>query len=87
MEVHAPNPYLTSPFCRLEIPPPTSWNPSLTYLEIPPLCRGVNSRPLWSQVGCILTPPPTPTFPFPPPNGSPCLMHALSRRHCNIDFT
>ncbi len=40
-------------------------NPPFTYLETPPLC-GANSRPLWSQVGCILTPP-TPPFPFPLP--------------------
>ncbi len=87
MEVHAINHFLASPFCCLEIPPPPSWKPSLTYLEIPALCRGASSHPLWSQVGCILTPPPTPQFPFPPSNGSPCLMHAPSRRHCDIDFT
>jgi hypothetical protein len=27
-------------------------------LGIPPLCRGANPHPLWSQVGCILAPPP-----------------------------
>ncbi len=66
MEVHALNPFLTSPFCCLEIPPSPLRKPSLTYLEIPPLCRGANSRPLWSEVGCILTPP-TPPFLFPLP--------------------
>jgi hypothetical protein len=69
--VHAPSPFPTTPFCCLEIPPLISWNPSLTYLEIPSLCRGLNSRPLWSLVGCILTPPPSPPFLFLPPNGSP----------------
>jgi hypothetical protein len=65
MEVHALNPFLTFSFCCLEIPLPTSGKPSLTYLEIPPLCRGANSRPLRSQVGCILTPPPLPCSPSP----------------------
>jgi hypothetical protein len=67
MEVHAQHPFLTSPFCCLEIPPSTSWKPSLTYLEISPLCRGANSRPLWSPVSCILTTPPLPHSPFPLP--------------------
>ncbi len=71
MEVHAPNPFLTSPFCCLVIPPPISWKPSFTYLEIPPLCCGANSCPLWSPVGCILPPPLTPPFPFPSSNGFP----------------
>jgi hypothetical protein len=73
MEVHAPNPFLTSPFCCLEIPLPTSWKPSLTYLEIPPLCRGANSHPLWSQVGCILTPPPHSPAPLSPSQRFPLL--------------
>jgi hypothetical protein len=51
-EVPAPNPFLTSPFCCLEIPPLISWKLHLTYLEIPHLCRGANSCPLWSLVGC-----------------------------------
>jgi hypothetical protein len=76
MEVHAPSPFPITPFCSLEIPRLILWNPSLTYLEIPPLCRGANSRPLWPLVGCILTPPPSSLFPFPPPNGSPSQMHA-----------
>jgi hypothetical protein len=72
MEVHTPNPFLTSPFCCLEIPPPISWKPFLTYLEIPPLCRGTNSHPLWSQVGCILTPPHSP-IPLSPSQRFPLL--------------
>jgi hypothetical protein len=86
MEVHAPNPFLITPFCYVEISPLILWNPSLTYLEIPPLCRGANSRPLWSLDGCRLTPPSS-LFPFPPPNGSPSQTHALLRRHCDICFT
>ncbi len=35
----------------------------------------------------VYRPPPTAPFPFPPPNSSPYLMHALSRRHCDISFT
>jgi hypothetical protein len=54
------------PFFLLRIPPPTSWKLSLTYLEIPPLCRCANSRPLWSQVGCILNPPPRSPIPLSP---------------------
>jgi hypothetical protein len=47
-------------------------NPSLTCLEIPPLCHGANSRPLWSQVGCILNAPHPPHSPFPLPTVPTC---------------
>ncbi len=85
MEVHAPNPFLTSPFCRLEIPPPTSWKPSLTLGN--PSFVSWREFPSTLVQGWLYSDPPTPPFPFPPPNGSPCLMHALSRRHCDIGFT
>jgi hypothetical protein len=65
IEVHAHNLFLSTPLLL--------GNPSLTYLEIPTLCRGANSRPLLSQVGSVLKPPrPPPPFPLSPSNGSPC---------------
>jgi hypothetical protein len=65
--VHAPNPFLL-----LGNPSLTPWKLSLTYLEIPSLCCGANSRPLWSQVGYILTPP-TPPIPLSPSQRFPLL--------------
>jgi hypothetical protein len=50
-------PFLTTPLLL--------GNPSLTYLEIPPLCRGANSHPLLSQFGSILNPLTLPIPPFP----------------------
>jgi hypothetical protein len=46
----------------LRKPYPYSLNSPLTYLEIPPLWSGANPHPLWSLVGCTLTP--LPPFPF-----------------------
>ncbi len=90
MEVHAPNLFWTSPFCCLEIPPPTSWKPSL-YLLGNPSFVSWREFPSTLVPGWLYTdpPPPTPPFPFPlsPSQRFPLLMHALSRRHCDIGFT
>ncbi len=61
-------------------------NPSFTYLEIPPLCCGANSRPLLSQIGSKLNPPHPPHSPSPPSTFPPIQMHALLRRHYDIGF-
>ncbi len=82
-----PKPLSDNPFFFAWKSLPLPLEPFLTYLEIPPLCRGVNSRSLWSLVGCILNPPPSSPFTFPPTNGSPSQMHALLQRHCDIGFT
>jgi hypothetical protein len=85
-EVHAP--------ILLIIPLLLLGNPSLYSLELFPYLLGNpssvlwrKSRPLWSLVGCILTPPLPPHTLFPFPNGSLLQMHALLRRHCDIGFT
>jgi hypothetical protein len=85
MEVHAPI-LLIIPFCSLGIPPLIPWNSPFTYLEIPPLCRGVNPHPLCPWLAVYWPPPPSP-FPFAFPNGSPSQMHALLRWHRDIGFT
>ncbi len=61
-------PLFLSPFAHV------SSNP-FTYLEIPFLCCGANTRPLLTLVGGILNPPfPLPILPSPPPERSP-LVH------------
>jgi hypothetical protein len=84
LEVHDPILLITPSY--LEIPP-LFLEPPLTYLEVPPLAW-CDSRPLRSLVGCILTsPPPLLPIPFSPsPIGSPFQIHALLRRHYDIDF-
>ncbi len=58
-----PNPFLITLFVAWKSLPLLLGNLPLTYLEIPPLCRGANSHPLCSLVSCKLTPPPF--FPIP----------------------
>jgi hypothetical protein len=63
--VHACSPLLATPFITLKSHPCPSGKLFLTYLEIPPLCRGANPCPLLTLVGCILNPPHPPIPPFP----------------------
>ncbi len=77
------------------------WHPLFVAWKSLPLPLGNPPLLTWKSLLCVVAripvhsgprlavywPPPTPPFPFPPPNGSPYLMHALSRRHCDIGFT
>ncbi len=74
------------PFLLPGNPSPYSLEPSLHLL-------GNSSFVSWREFpstpfpGWLCTdPPPFSPFPFPAPNGSPCLMHALSGRHCDNGF-